>query len=68
MVPLLRQLLADADIDAVEAFSSHSLRLGFATWASASGWEIKALMEYVGWQDAQTALRYMKLNRRSSRP
>ena len=60
IVPLLRQLLADADIDAAQAFSSHSLRRGFATWASASGWEIKALMEYVGWQDAQTALRYIE--------
>jgi len=60
IVPVLRQLLADADIDAVEAFSSHSLRRGFATWASASGWEIKALMEYVGWQDTQTALRYIE--------
>ena len=60
IVPLLRQLLADADIDAVEAFSSHSLRRGFASWASASGWEIKALMEYVGWQDTQTALRYIE--------
>ncbi|WP_286811119.1 tyrosine-type recombinase/integrase, partial [Marinobacter sp. UBA2678] len=60
IVPLLRQLLSDAGIDAVEAFSSHSLRRGFATWASASGWEIKALMEYVGWRDTQTALRYIE--------
>lgn len=60
LVPLLRQVLTDAGIESADTFSSHSLRRGFATWASASGWELKALMEYVGWQDAQTALRYIE--------
>ncbi|MNL54078.1 hypothetical protein D3C87_1773780 [compost metagenome] len=35
------------------------MRRGFATWASANGWDIKALMTYVGWKDMKSALRYM---------
>ncbi|MEX0297159.1 hypothetical protein AAH995_28285, partial [Pseudomonas putida] len=33
---------------------------GFATWATRSGWDIKALMQYVGWSDGQSALRYVE--------
>src|SRR5690606_5945668 len=40
-------------------YSSHSLRRGFATWAAASGWDLKALMHYVGWRDMKSALRYV---------
>lgn len=40
-------------------YSSHSLRRGFATWATRSGWDQKALMGYVGWRDAKSALRYV---------
>lgn len=40
-------------------FSSHSLRRGFATWANAQGWDTKSLMEYVGWKDVQSAMRYI---------
>jgi integrase len=43
-----------------ELYSSHSLRRGFATWASASGWDQKSLMSYVGWRDAKSALRYIE--------
>ncbi|AYK26714.1 hypothetical protein PA34_011325 [Pseudomonas aeruginosa] len=32
-----------------ELYTSHSLRRGFA--ATANGWDIKALMTYVGWKD-----------------
>lgn len=58
IIPLLRQALSRADVPA-ELYSSHSLRRGFATWASASGWDLKALMTYVGWKDMKSALRYV---------
>jgi hypothetical protein len=35
------------------------MRRGFATWASANGWDIKSLMSYVGWKDVKSALRYV---------
>ena len=58
-IPLLRDLFSDAHILDPNSYSSHSLRRGFATWASANGWDIKTLMEYVGWKDMQSALRYI---------
>lgn len=42
-----------------EHYSTHSLRRGFATWAMANGWDLKALMEYIGWKDVQSAIRYV---------
>ncbi|WP_448647356.1 tyrosine-type recombinase/integrase [Pseudomonas mohnii] len=42
-----------------ERYSDHSLRRGFATWASHNQWSPKALMDYVGWRDVHTALRYV---------
>lgn len=60
LIPLLRQVMKAAGLEEVEAFSSHSLRRGFATWAHASGWDLKALMTYVGWRDVQSALRYVE--------
>ncbi|RJG01001.1 site-specific integrase [Noviherbaspirillum sedimenti] len=59
LVPLLRSLFSDAGIAFAEQYSSHSLRRGFANWASANGWDIKTLMEYVGWKNVQSALRYV---------
>ncbi|WP_409488191.1 tyrosine-type recombinase/integrase [Pseudomonas promysalinigenes] len=59
LIPLLRRILEDADIPA-QAYSSHSMRRGFATWASANGWDIKGLMSYVGWRDMKSALRYVE--------
>lgn len=41
------------------SYSSHSLRRGFACWANAQGWDIKALMQYVGWKDLKSAMRYI---------
>jgi integrase len=41
-------------------YSSHSLRRGFATWSNTQQWDIKALMEYVGWKDIKTALKYIE--------
>lgn len=57
-IPLLRRILEDAGIPA-QAYSSHSMRRGFATWASENGWDIKGLMSYVGWKDMKSALRYV---------
>ncbi len=59
LIPLLRRILEAADIPA-RAYSSHSMRRGFATWASANGWDIKGLMSYVGWKDMKSALRYVE--------
>jgi len=59
VVPLLRTVLQAAGLPA-ELYSSHSLRRGFATWATRSGWDLKALMQYVGWSDGQSALRYVE--------
>ena len=46
-------------IAAPESYSSHSLRRGFATWANGNGWDVKSLMEYVGWKDMKSAMRYI---------
>lgn len=59
IIPLLRALLKRAGIADAEQFSSHSLRRGFATWANDQGWDVKTLMEYVGWKDMKSALRYI---------
>lgn len=55
---LLRQVLLRSGVDP-EGYSAHSLRRGFATWASENQWSSKALMDYVGWRDVQTAARYI---------
>jgi hypothetical protein len=59
VIPLLRRILADAGVDEARAYSSHSLRRGLAGWATANGWDLKTLMQYVGWKDIQTAARYV---------
>ncbi|MBB3219900.1 site-specific integrase [Pseudoduganella umbonata] len=61
LLPLLRRVLATSEIDAAELYSTHSLRRGFASWAAANGWDLKTLMEHVGWKSAQSALRYIEL-------
>lgn len=43
-----------------EAYTGHSLRRGFATWACANQWTTKALMDYVGWRDVRSAMRYIE--------
>jgi hypothetical protein len=60
LIPLLRNMLTLAGVPEVKEYSSHSLRRGFAGWARASGWDIKELMEYVGWQDIKSAMRYLE--------
>lgn len=59
LIPLLRNMLSMAGVPEVNEYSSHSLRRGFAGWARASGWDIKELMEYVGWKDIKSAMRYL---------
>lgn len=59
LVPLLRGILQEAGVEAAELYSAHSLRRGFASWATANGWDLKTLMEHVGWKNAQSAMRYI---------
>ena len=59
LIPLLRSLFAESGVESPEEYSSHSMRRGFAGWARASGWDIKELMEYVGWKDVKSAMRYL---------
>jgi integrase len=59
IIPMLRKLLSQAGVTDAEAFSSHSLRRGFAQWAGMSGWDIRELMNYVGWRDVKAAMRYL---------
>jgi integrase len=56
---LLRELFRQAGIPEPDRYSSHSLRRGFAAWANANRWDVKSLMEYVGWKDVYSALRYL---------
>jgi integrase len=60
LLPLLRRVLRDSGVDAPELYSTHSLRRGFASWAAANGWDLKTLMEHVGWKSAQSAMRYIE--------
>lgn len=60
LVPLLRTMFSASGIAFAEQYSGHSLRRGFATWATSNGWDLKTLMEYVGWRDVQSAMRYME--------
>jgi len=59
LIPLLRRLFTRAGLSMADEFSSHSLRRGFAGWATANGWDLKTLMEYVGWKDVKSAMRYI---------
>lgn len=62
VVPWLRKLFQEAGVADPDAYSSHSLRRGFANWAKSSGWDLKELMSYVGWRDFNSALRYLELS------
>ncbi len=59
LIPLLRRLFTRAGLSMADKLSSHSLRRGFAGWATANGWDLKTLMEYVGWNDVKSAMRYI---------
>ena len=60
LVPLLRTTFDAAGLAFAEQYSGHSLRRGFATWSTSNGWDLKTLMEYVGWRDVHSAMRYME--------
>lgn len=62
IIPLLREVFTQAGVDSAQDYSSHSLRRGFAGWARASGWDLKELMEYVGWRDVKSAMRYLEVS------
>lgn len=62
IVPWLRSLFKVAGVPDPETYSSHSLRRGFANWAQSSGWELKELMDYVGWTNVNSALRYLEIS------
>ena len=62
ILPLLRRILHAAGVADAKSYSSHSLRRGFAGWASANGWDLKELMEHVGWRDVNSALRYIDVS------
>lgn len=62
LIPLLRGLFDNAGLTAAQQYSSHSLRRGFAGWARSSGWDLKDLMEYVGWRDIKSAMRYLEIS------
>lgn len=59
IIMLLKGLFRDAGLPDADSFSSHSLRRGLASWASDHQWDIKLLMEYVGWRDIKSAMRYI---------
>lgn len=60
LVPLLRTMLSEAGLESADLYSAHSLRRGFANWATSNGWDLKTLMEYVGWKNVQSAMRYVE--------
>lgn len=60
VVSILRTLFQRAGINMPEAYSGHSLRRGFATFAADSGWDVSSLMQYVGWRDVKAAARYIE--------
>lgn len=60
LIPLIRSIFSEAKIDSAELYSAHSLRRGFAYWATDNGWDIKDLMQYVGWKNINSVLRYIK--------
>jgi len=58
VIKMLRVAMARAGLPA-QQYSSHSLRRGFASWATRNGWDVKSLMAYVGWRDPSSAMRYI---------
>lgn len=59
VIGVLRRAFVAAAVPEATQFTSHSLRRGFAGWATTNGWDARALMEYVGWKDIHTVMRYV---------
>jgi hypothetical protein len=58
---LYRSLFQQAGIESPTQYSAHSkgghdLQIG----QRGNGWDIKTLMEYVGWKNVQSAMRYVE--------
>jgi integrase len=60
LIPVLRSTITLGGIESAILYSTHSMRRGFASWATANGWDMKKLMEYVGWKNVQSAMRYIE--------
>lgn len=54
---LLQRLFEGANLNS-EPYSSHSMRRGVANWITDSGGSVKELMDWVGWKDVKTPIRY----------
>lgn len=54
---LLQRLFEGANLNS-ELYSSHSMRRGVANWITDSGGSTKELMDWVGWKDVRTPVRY----------
>lgn len=65
--PLIRSLFLKCGIVDNEQYSSHSLRRGFASWAADNQWDLKSLMEYVGWSDPKSAMKYIERDSQKAR-
>lgn len=59
LIPLIRDIFKSAHIQDYDEYTMHSLRRGFANWANMQGWDIKTLMQYVGWKNVSSAMRYI---------
>lgn len=59
IITIIRSVCESAGLSNSELFSSHSLRRGFANWANNQQWDMKSLMDYVGWKDVKSAIRYI---------
>lgn len=58
--PLLKDLATRAGFKDVTAFSSHSLRRGFATYAARAGAEFSSIKRQGGWQNDATVRGYIE--------
>ncbi|RYY75441.1 MAG: site-specific integrase [Gammaproteobacteria bacterium] len=61
-IPLLKSLFSLANVQDASEYSSHSLRRGFASWATDNNWDLKSLMQHVGWKDMRSAMRYLPVS------
>ena len=51
------KILIAAALLSIATVSSASAQL--PTWANSNQWDLKMLMEYVGWKDVRSAMRYI---------
>lgn len=59
LIPLIRDIFKNSGVHGCDLYSTHSFRRGFANWASSNGWDLKTLMDYVGWKNINSALAYL---------